>query len=130
VRHLSARGIRTEPTTPEAFSGGVLREQLLTMQVPDGMQVTRFIYPPGGHSQWHVHEGEQAILVEQGRMRVRRRHGDGLVVDAGDVVYVAPGEEHWHGATPEQALVHLAINASGPTRWLEAVDDAEYATGF
>ena len=130
MRHLPAREVRTVATTADSFTEGVLREQLLPTQVPDGMQVTRFVYPPGAHSQWHVHAGEQAILVEQGRMRVRRRDGGGLVVEAGDVLYVAPGEEHWHGATPEQALVHLAINASGPTHWLGAVDEAEYAAGF
>ena len=129
MRHLAARDVRTVATRPESFTEGVFREALLPTQVPDGLQVTRFVYPPGGHSQWHVHEGEQAILVEQGRMRVRRRDGGGLLAEAGDVVYVAPGEEHWHGATPDQVLVHLAINGSGPTHWLEAVDEGEYAAG-
>ena len=130
MRHLPARDVRTSGTTPESFTDGVLRQALVPPQSPDGLAVTRFVYPPGGHSHWHVHEGEQAILVEEGRMRVRRRDGTTFLAEAGDAVYVAPGEEHWHGATPDLALVHLALNASGATHWLEPVDDEAYAAGF
>jgi quercetin dioxygenase-like cupin family protein len=121
--------VRTEPASSDSFTSGVVRESLLPAQLPGGLLVTRFVYPPGGHSHWHVHEGEQAILVEQGRMRVVWRDGRGLVVETGDLVYLAPGEEHWHGATPDRALVHLAINASGATHWLGPVDDDAYAAG-
>jgi quercetin dioxygenase-like cupin family protein len=107
-----------------------VRESLVPQQLPDGTQVNRFVYPPGGHSHWHVHAGEQSILVEQGRMRVRSRDGVSLVLEEGDALYLAPGEEHWHGATPERGLVHLALNASGPTDWVGPVDDEEYAAGF
>jgi quercetin dioxygenase-like cupin family protein len=130
MEHLPARVVRAEPATPESFTTGVTREPLVPAQVGDGLLVTRFRYPPGGHSHWHVHEGEQALLVEEGRMRVRRRDGLTLLVEPGDSLYVAPGEEHWHGATPDTALVHLAFNASGATRWLDPVDDEAYAAGF
>jgi quercetin dioxygenase-like cupin family protein len=129
VKELRGRDLRTLGTTPESFTSGVLRELLVPPQVEDGLLLTRFRYPPGGHSHWHVHEGEQAILVEQGRMRVGRRDGGALLLEAGDALYVAPGEEHWHGATPDQALVHLAFNGSGPTHWLEPVDDEAYGAG-
>ena len=63
-------------------------------------------------------------------MRVRSRDGVSLVLEAGDALYLAPGEVHWHGATPDRGLVHLALNASGPTHWVGPVDDEEYAAGF
>jgi quercetin dioxygenase-like cupin family protein len=130
VKRLPGAEVATVPTRPESFTEGVMREALVPPQVPDGTQVNRFIYPPGGHSHWHVHAGEQSILVEQGRMRVRSRDGTAMVLEAGDALYLAPGEVHWHGATPDRALVHVALNANGPTDWVGPVDDEEYAEGF
>lgn len=51
-------------------------------------------------------------------------------VKPGDLVYVAPGEKHWHGAVPNQFFVHFAFTASGKTNWMETVSDDEYSNGF
>jgi quercetin dioxygenase-like cupin family protein len=56
--------------------------------------------------------------------------GRGLRVGPGDLVYVAAGERHWHGAAPDQFFVHLAFTASGGTDWAEEVNAAAYQHGF
>jgi hypothetical protein len=46
----------------------------------------------------------------------------------GDVVFAPDGEEHWHGATPDQFMTHLSIT-EGAARWAEHVSDTEYRGG-
>jgi hypothetical protein len=57
---------------------------------------------------------------------------DPVEVEAGGVVYFAPDEKHWHGATPETYMVHMALNVAtttdGGTDWLEPVTDEEYGS--
>ena len=82
----------------------------------------------GGRTHWHTHERGQILLVVAGRGWVRRRDGEGGEIVAGDVVWIAPGEEHWHGADDESFLLHRAISL-GVTDWLDPVTDADYGEG-
>jgi len=62
---------------------------------------------------------------------VQRDGGDIEQIRAGDVVWFPPGEKHWHGATPEKAMTHIAIQEEQngeAVRWLEHVTDEEYPT--
>ena len=118
---------RSVDSEPGKFTDGVWQEELLGPQVDAGMRVHRFFYAPGSHSHWHSHTGEQALYVLSGRARVRREGEDAFEAGPGDLVYVAPGEKHWHGAVADQFLVHFAFTASGSTDWFEAVSEDEYA---
>ncbi len=47
----------------------------------------------------------------------------------GDVVNIAPGVKHWHGAAPDSWFSHLALEVPGEeasNEWLESVDNGEY----
>ena len=109
------------------FTDGVWQEELLQAQVSWGMRVHRFFYAPGSHSHWHSHTGEQALYLVAGRARIKKVGEQVFEAGPGDLVYVAPGEKHWHGAVADQFLVHFAFTASGRTDWFEEVTDAEYA---
>lgn len=124
--HVAAR-----PADPGKFTGDVWQAEILTRIHPDGLRGHRFTYGPRGRSHWHVHTGEQAIVVLAGRGLVA---GEGdetaRVVGPGDWVHIEPGQRHWHGAAPDNVLVHLAITATGVTRWGGVVDDDEYAASW
>jgi quercetin dioxygenase-like cupin family protein len=109
------------------FTEGVWHEELLEAQTSGGMRAHRFFYAPGSHSHWHSHTGEQAIYIVAGRGRIRKSGEKAFEVGPGDLVHVAPGEKHWHGAVPNQFLVHFAFTASGTTDWMDAVTDDDYA---
>ncbi len=115
------------PGDPAKFAGEVTRQTVLPAQRENGLRGDRFAYGPGARSAWHVHHGEQALVVVE---------GDGLIqwevldeprpLTVGDWIHVQPGVPHWHGAAPDSEFVHLAITASGPTEWRDHVerDDA------
>lgn len=111
---------------PAKFSGEVSQQEVLKATRPDGLRGLRFSYAPGARSAWHVHLGEQALVVTDGRGLIQ---WEGLpepkVLGPGDWVHVQPGIPHWHGAAADSEFVHLAVTASGGTEWLGHVEDDE-----
>lgn len=91
------------------------------------LSVARRSFEPGARSYWHSHEKGQLLLVERGRMRVQHRGQAMREIGAGETDYTGPAVEHWHGAIPNQELIQIYVNFTGPTKWLEAVGDEEYA---
>jgi quercetin dioxygenase-like cupin family protein len=122
--------VHPEPVAPDKFTEGVWQEVLLDHQTPDGMRAHRFSYPPGGHSHWHAHEGEQALMAVTGFGWVKMEGEQGVAVHPGDLVYVPKLKKHWHGAQPRTLFVHLAFTASGSTSWEGEVTGEEYEAEF
>lgn len=88
--------------------------------------VYRVEFESGARTNWHVHSGVQWLMIIDGRVRVQQWGEAPREVGPGDAVMIAPGEKHWHGASPGGRAVHLAINVNLTTEWLEAVSDDEY----
>jgi quercetin dioxygenase-like cupin family protein len=84
---------------------------------------------PGARMNWHTHPLGQTLIVTAGMGRVQRLGGPIEEIRPGDVVWIAPGEKHWHGAAPSTSMTHIAIqekqNGSAGD-WLEAVSDEQY----
>jgi quercetin dioxygenase-like cupin family protein len=87
-------------------------------------------FTPGARTAWHHHPQGQTLYVTDGIGYVTRRGGTLQEIRPGDVVYIEPGEEHWHGATPGRFMAHVAIqeaDAQGEVvTWLEHVTDEQY----
>jgi quercetin dioxygenase-like cupin family protein len=91
---------------------GVVRTSLLAGASAEALRADRFHYPPGGHTHWHLHTGEQVLYGESGAGWVRFADQDRVAIEPGAVVHVPVGLRHWHGARPDTALVHIAIDAA------------------
>lgn len=112
---------------PAKFTGAVTQREVLPAVHPDGLRGHHFTYAPGARSNWHVHRGEQALVVVSGRGLVQWAGlGEPRTLEVGDWVHVQPGIAHWHGAAADSEFVHLAITATGGTEWLDPVADSEY----
>lgn len=89
-------------------------------------------FEPGARTAWHTHPFGQTLLVTAGSGWVQRDGGAVENIRAGDIVWIAPGEKHWHGATDTTAMTHVAIaeqlNGS-PVTWMEHVTEAQYHAG-
>jgi quercetin dioxygenase-like cupin family protein len=104
------------------FSGVVTRRDYGTLEHPRGTALV-VSFPPGVRTDWHSHPDGQVLYIVEGRGRVGTRDGDVARVAAGDLVYAPPDEEHWHGASEEEPVRHLALSF-GDTAWQEPVEEA------
>jgi quercetin dioxygenase-like cupin family protein len=113
----------------EWFTGRVRIDALFNTTEPDRVQGAQVTFEPGARTAWHIHPLGQMLIVTSGLGWVRREGGPVEEVRSGDVVWFAPGEKHWHGASPATAMSHIAIQevSGGKTvDWLEHVSDADY----
>jgi quercetin dioxygenase-like cupin family protein len=84
-------------------------------------------FDPSARTKWHIHEGGQIILVEEGVGRTQVKGGPVIEMHAGQTTYAAPGVAHWHGASPDQGATLFSAQR-GTTTWLDAVTEKDYRT--
>lgn len=86
-------------------------------------------FEPGARTAWHTHPLGQVLIVTYGEGRVQREGGPIETIRPGDVVRIAPGERHWHGAGPDTAMTHIAIQEAQNGKavdWMEHVSGEQY----
>lgn len=95
-----------------------------------GLSAGTVTFEPGARTAWHTHPLGQTLLVTAGLGMVQREGAEIQLIRPGDVVWIEPGEKHWHGASRECAMTHIAIaemHEGSAVTWLEHVSDADYA---
>jgi len=86
-------------------------------------------FKAGARTAWHTHPLGQVLIVSAGVGRVQREGGPIETIQPGDVVRIDPGERHWHGAGPDAAMTHIAIQETKDGKaadWMEHVSDEQY----
>ncbi len=126
------RIFRRQPASKatEHFSGDAWVDVLVEGEEPSRIRVAMVRFAPGARNYWHAHAAGQTLYVTEGSGVVQRRGGEALEMRRGDVVRSDPGEWHWHGATPNDEMTHLAVwEGTGEgmeTDWGEPVSDQDY----
>ena len=87
--------------------------------------VAHIHFDAGARTKWHIHEGGQIILVEEGVGRTQVKGGPVVQLHAGETTYAAPGVAHWHGASPDRGGTQFNISR-GSTTWLYDVTEKEF----
>jgi 4-carboxymuconolactone decarboxylase len=114
------------------FSGTVWQVELRKIEPPNGMNIYSVLFEPKARTAWHSHPGGQILYVTSGKGRIVCREGSSaqsFEIGPGDIVHIAPNEEHWHGAAPDNFLIHIAITPhpdGKPTNWGQKVSSAQY----
>jgi quercetin dioxygenase-like cupin family protein len=112
------------------FTGSVRVDAPFRWPAPSRMGGATVTFEPGGRTAWHTHPLGQTLVILSGRGWVQRKDGPLEVVTPGDIIWFAPDEEHWHGATDTTAMSHLALSEALDGKsvdWLDLVTDAEVA---
>jgi quercetin dioxygenase-like cupin family protein len=115
----------------EYFTGTVRIDPLFEAPEPARVRGASVTFEPGARTAWHTHPLGQTLIVTFGLGRVQRWGGPVEEIRPGDVVWIPPGEKHWHGATPTTAMMHVAIQEAlngKPVDWMEKVTDEQYRT--
>jgi quercetin dioxygenase-like cupin family protein len=116
----------------EWFAGDVWFDVIYRGEEPSRVRANMVKFAPGARTAWHSHGLGQTLYIVEGIALIQSRGGEIIEAHPGDIVYTPPGEEHWHGAAPDQFMIHLALwESPGPdggpeNTWLEHVTDAEY----
>jgi len=87
-------------------------------------------FTPGARTHWHTHPRGQTLYVVSGPGWVQKEGERAQAIRPGDVVAIAPGENHWHGAEAAHTMMHLAMQeadeSGSPVVWGRAVTEEEY----
>ena len=113
----------------EYFTGSVRIDPLFQTADPGRAAGASVTFEPGARTAWHTHPLGQTLVVIAGCGMAQRWGGPIEEIRPGDVISFAPGEKHWHGATPTTALTHIAIQERLDGRtvdWMEKVTDEQY----
>jgi quercetin dioxygenase-like cupin family protein len=111
------------------FTGTVRIDPLFDAPEPGRSAGASVTFEPGARTAWHTHPLGQTLIVISGCGWAQRAGGPVEEIRPGDVVWFAPGEKHWHGATATTAMTHIAIQEKldgSPVTWMEKVTDEQY----
>ncbi len=111
------------------FTGAVRIDPLFHAPEPAFVQGTSVTFEPGARTAWHTHPLGQTLIVTAGFGWAQREGGPVEEIRPGDVVWFPPNEKHWHGATPDTGLTHIAIQEKLNGKvvdWMEQVTDEQY----
>jgi quercetin dioxygenase-like cupin family protein len=119
-----------EPGSKDYFTGSTMVTLLLSKDKNNGFSIGNVVFEPGARTNWHTHPKGQVLLVTEGHGFYQEKGKPARSLKKGDVVNIPENVEHWHGASPQNKLVHIAItNYKGDENvvWLKPVTDEEYA---
>lgn len=113
----------------EYFTGTVRIDAPFQADAPARVGGATVTFEPGARTAWHTHPLGQTLIVVSGLGRVQREGGPIQDIRPGDIVWFPPGEKHWHGASPDVAMTHIAIAEALDGKavdWMEHVTDKDY----
>jgi quercetin dioxygenase-like cupin family protein len=113
----------------DAVTGTAWQDPVIDAPAPAAIRSSRVTFEPGARTAWHTHPRGQTLYVLSGCGRVQSEGGPIREIRPGDVVWIPPGEKHWHGAAPTTSMSHLAMQEADNgvvVTWLEHVTDAQY----
>ena len=111
------------------FTGTVRVDPLFEAPGPARVRGASVTFEPGARTAWHTHPLGQTLIVTAGCGRAQREGGPIEEIRPGDVVWIPPGEKHWHGAAPTTAMTHIAVQEALDGKavdWMEKVTDEQY----
>ena len=120
----------TRKASSDYFTGTVWQDPIIEASEPARVRALRVTFEPAARTAWHTHPLGQTLYVINGIGLIGLRNKAPQTINAGDTIWIPPGEEHWHGASATNSMTHIAIQEELNGRvaeWLEKVSDEQYA---
>jgi len=115
--------------SPEHFTGQVAVRMLFPPNETAQFSGAYVTFQPGARTDWHLHPAGQHLVVTSGVALTGTRDGTVIKAATGDAIWCPPGVDHWHGATPDAPMTHLALSGRLDGKsvvWKEKVSDEQY----
>jgi quercetin dioxygenase-like cupin family protein len=129
---MQIKRIGSQPSTKgsaDYFTGTVRLDMPFSTTAPARVGGATVSFEPGARTAWHTHPLGQTLIVTQGRGWIQMWGEKTQEMHPGDIVWIPADVKHWHGATSDTAMTHIAIAEAvdgSPVTWLEPVSEAEY----
>ncbi|QBH98806.1 cupin domain-containing protein [Limnobaculum zhutongyuii] len=120
----------SQPGSENYFTGRVRIDAPFQGTEPARIGGATVTFEPGARTAWHTHPLGQTLIVTQGRGWVQEWGSEIREINQGDIVWIPEGVKHWHGATPDTAMTHIAIAESlngSVVEWMEQVTHQQYS---
>lgn len=129
MRIARLAALASEAADPNTFTGHARMTRMPGLSDAPEVKAFRVEFEPAARTHWHTHSGPQLLVVLDGRCRLQCEGDPVREIEAGDVACIEPDRRHWHGASPDGPMTHLAVNIESTTTWLEAVTEEQYLEG-
>jgi quercetin dioxygenase-like cupin family protein len=129
IRITRSESLQSNKGAAQYFTGSVQVQQLFPAHDPSRTSGGKVTFEPGARSAWHTHPLGQILIVTEGTGWIQHWGGPIEEIRKGDVVWIPAGVKHWHGATPNTAMTHIAIQEQlngKAVEWMEKVTDEQY----
>jgi quercetin dioxygenase-like cupin family protein len=127
IAHVDKSQAQEDPKLSPYMEGEARIQQLFNPAQANGHTILMVYFNPGARTRPHIHKQGQILHITEGKGIVTINTEE-RVVNAGDVVVIPPGAWHWHGATPDTAMSHLAIQGpEGDLIWDVDMKDWAYS---
>lgn len=129
IRITRAGSEAPRPVAADHFTGTARVDTSFQGSDPARISGARVLFESGARTDWHTHPLGQTLIVTAGTGRVQRWGEPVDEIRQGDVVWIPPGQKHWHGAAPNSSVTHIAITErmDGKTvDWMEKVTDEQF----
>jgi quercetin dioxygenase-like cupin family protein len=129
MKIIACGSVPTSVASNAYFTGHVIINPIIEAEAPARVRAASVSFEPGARTHWHTHPLGQTLHVVSGAGLVQVWGGPVREIRAGDTVFFAPNEKHWHGASLKTGMTHVAIQEAlggSVVEWLEPVSDEQY----
>ena len=129
MKIIKAESRPTVRASSDYFTGRGWQDPIIEADEPARVRALKVSFEPEARTAWHTHPLGQTLHIISGIGLIGLRNKTPKLINAGDTVWIPPGEEHWHGASAANSMTHIAIQEALDGRvatWLEKVSDGEY----
>ncbi|WP_299738159.1 cupin domain-containing protein [uncultured Roseobacter sp.] len=127
---VTRAGSKPSETGPaDYFTGAVRMDPVISAPEPARLRAVMVTFEPGARTAWHTHPLGQTLIVTSGVGRAQTEGQPVQTLRPGDVVWIPPGEKHWHGSAADTGMSHLAMQEAQngvAAVWMEQVSEADY----
>jgi quercetin dioxygenase-like cupin family protein len=127
MKDLENKGFKPAPSA--YFSGKAFVKTLVAADDVTNCNISDVAFEAGCRNNWHTHPSNQILMVKEGTCYYQEEGMPVQKVTTGEVINILPGIKHWHGASPEAPMIHVAININtdkGMVNWMEPVTNEQY----